>query len=310
MPWMVGIDEAGYGPNLGPLVMTSVACRIPQELTRANLWEVLRVAVRRAPDPADGRLLVEDSKLVYSTVRGLKDLEMGVLGTVLGPMAANLRSVKQCLEWIGPQALAELGEESWFQGQGCLPAVADIAELEAPARSFAQISSESLCCWGLVRSVIVCPARFNCLLDQWNSKGAVLSQALGELLTCNRTLDGPGEPVEFFIDKHGGRNTYAAMLQHSLGEGMVVAEVEGPGRSAYNVIGLDRPLRLTFQPRADAEHFCVALASMVSKYVRELLMMEFNRFWQTQVSDLRPTAGYPPAGDPGTRFVAAALIVS
>ena len=50
---------------------------------------------------------------------------------------------------------------------------------------------------------------------------------------------------------------------------------------------------VTFQPRADAEHFSVALASMVSKYVREVLMGEFNRFWCEQVPGLKPTAGYP-----------------
>jgi len=46
----------------------------------------------------------------------------------------------------------------------------------------------------------------------------------------------------------------------------------------------------------------VALASMVSKYVRELLMREFNAFWQQHVPGLKPTAGYP--GD-AARFFAA-----
>jgi hypothetical protein len=32
---------------------------------------------------------------------------------------------------------------------------------------------------------------------------------------------------------------------------------------------------------------------MISKYVRELLMREFNRYWLTHVPDLAPTAGYP-----------------
>src|SRR5690348_9680141 len=84
MPWIIGIDEAGYGPNLGPFVMTSVACRVPDKWARADLWHVLRRAVRRQSSAADGRLLVEDSKVVYSTTRGLHDLETGVLA-VLSP---------------------------------------------------------------------------------------------------------------------------------------------------------------------------------------------------------------------------------
>jgi ribonuclease HII len=81
-----------------------------------------------------------------------------------------------------------------------------------------------------------------------------------------------------------------------------VALEEGALRSSYRVLGLGREVRLTFQPRADAEQFCVALASMVSKYVRELLMGELNAFWQGHVPGLRPTAGYP--GDAARYFEA------
>src|SRR5262252_3964518 len=79
MPWIIGVDEAGYGPNLGPFVMTAVACRVPSRLAKADLWEVLRATVRRHGDPEDGRLLVADSKLVYSPSRGLLALETGAL---------------------------------------------------------------------------------------------------------------------------------------------------------------------------------------------------------------------------------------
>src|SRR5437016_4219233 len=30
MPWLIGMDEAGYGPNLGPFVMSAVACKVPE----------------------------------------------------------------------------------------------------------------------------------------------------------------------------------------------------------------------------------------------------------------------------------------
>jgi hypothetical protein len=82
-------------------------------------------------------------------------------------------------------------------------------------------------------------------------------------------------------------------LQHALGDGMVLVEEEGPECSRYRVLGIEREMNFTIQPRADAAHFSVALASMVSKYLRELLMLEFNRFWCGQVPDLKPTAGYP-----------------
>ena len=46
-------------------------------------------------------------------------------------------------------------------------------------------------------------------------------------------------------------------------------------------------------PRADQGDGLVALASIVSKTVRELWMDEFNAYWLRRIPDLRPTAGYP-----------------
>ncbi|MEX0586448.1 MAG: DnaJ C-terminal domain-containing protein, partial [Pirellulales bacterium] len=39
-------------------------------------------------------------------------------------------------------------------------------------------------------------------------------------------------------------------------------------------------------------HLPAALASMVAKYLRELIMRAFNAFWSTHVPGIRPTAGY------------------
>ncbi len=67
MAWIVGIDEAGYGPNLGPFVMSAVAFRIPGADANADLWSILSAAVRRPGNGgADRRIVVGDSKLVYS----------------------------------------------------------------------------------------------------------------------------------------------------------------------------------------------------------------------------------------------------
>jgi ribonuclease HII len=297
MPWIIGIDEAGYGPNLGPFVMTSVACHLPEALTEADLWQVLRAAVRHPDEADDGRMIVADSKLVYSTQRGLHDLETTVLTALSASLPIPEGVLRRCVEALAPAAQAALMAEPWYTGATALPVDGEAARLAPAVDALSQASAAGQIRWGLVRSAVVCPCQFNQLLDQWGTKGAVLGHALGELLASNRSPDDASEPVHFIIDKHGGRNTYVAMLQDAWGEGMVVAHEEGMQRSRYSVLGLERDVRLTFQPRADVEHFCVALASMVSKYLRELLMLEFNQFWQSHVPGLRPTAGYPGDAD-------------
>jgi ribonuclease HII len=271
MTWIVGIDEAGYGPNLGPFVMTAVACRVPERLAGADFWKLLRRAVRRVSEPDDGRLLVEDSKLVYSTTRGLHDLEKSVLA-FLSPSPGEALLLCRLLDRVCPDSHRDLRIESWYTGTTSLPVQAETPFLLEAARRLTQSNGNHQLHWGLIRSVVWCPPRFNQLLDRWGTKSAVLGQAL------------------------------AAMLQNALPDGMIIAHEEGNARSVYSVLGLERTVRLTFQPRAEADYFPVALASMISKYLRELLMLEFNHFWQTQVPGLKPTAGYP--GDAARFFQA------
>src|SRR5262249_52870334 len=152
----------------------------------------------------------------------------------------------------------ELRAELWFSGRQPLPVVTEPAGCSSAAARLQEACRESGVGWAQVRSVVVCPTRFNRLLDEWGSKGAVLGQGLTELVRWNGHLGEEGEPLNFFVDKHGGRNTYAPLLQNAIPEGLVIAQQEGMARSVYRVAGVARPTRFTFQPRADCEHFCVA----------------------------------------------------
>jgi ribonuclease HII len=292
MPWVVGLDEAGYGPNLGPFVMSLVAFRVPEHLAAANLWDALAAAVRPSAGADDGRIVVDDSKAVYSSTGGLHALERGVLATLWHEPSAPPAALRHLVEWLCPQGGGLTGE-AWFAGDWALPAELPADALPGAAAAFADTCAAAAVGRALVRSDVVCAPRFNALLDRHESKAAVLAESMTELLRAVLEQTPGDEPVTFFIDKHGGRNSYAALIQHALPDGVVVARAEGMNRSAYRVVGLKREVELTFQPRADAEHFCVALASMASKYLREALMLEFNRFWKQHVPDLKPTAGYP-----------------
>jgi ribonuclease HII len=294
--WIIGIDEAGYGPNLGPFVMTSVACRVPDPGAAPDLWALLRTAVRRSEDADRGQLLIDDSKLVY-TANGLAGLEYSVLAALGTP--ATLAAL---IDLICPDDGDELRREVWYRGVQLLPIHSTPEELEMGAVRFEDAcAAASLGLWQL-RSVVICPPRFNALLDEGGTKGYVLAHALAHLLRWQYSHLPGEDDLAFFIDKHGSRNTYAAMIQHALPDGIVVAERESMACSSYRVHGLARGVRLVFQPRADGEHLCVALASMASKYLREVLMLEFNRFWQEHIPDLKPTAGYP--GDAARFFQA------
>lgn len=291
MPWIVGIDEAGYGPNLGPLVMTAVACRVSEE--RADLWRILGAAVRRPDDDADGRLPVGDSKQIYSPGRGLRTLETVVHAALSPCQPGPAATLRDHVTWLAPSCVEELAAERWYTGSTPLPATADAEDCRDAAVRYTDACRTAGVTWGLVRSVVVCPTRFNDLAEQAGSKGAVLAHGLTTLLRCACDSLAGDEPMAVFVDKHGGRNNYAAMLQSAFDRGFVIAREETAARSVYQVAGGARPVRLTFQPRADADHYTVALASMVSKYLRELFMGEFNRFWQQHVPGLKPTAGYP-----------------
>jgi ribonuclease HII len=289
--WIVGIDEAGYGPNLGPLVMSAVACQVGPRRARGNLWQLLADAVRSGREEKDDRLLVDDSKVVYAAGRGLAELERSVLGALwrgdgLGTLAGFVGRV--C-----PGGLAELQAEVWYRGTSILPGDLGADELIPPAERFDGACHLAGVTNWRVHSVVVCPARFNALIDRHASKGAVLADAMAHLLACSRATLPGDDPLFVYVDKHGGRNAYAAQLQDALPGGMVLALHEGAERSTYKAVGLERPVQVQFEPRADSSHFCVALASMASKYLRERLMGEFNHFWQTHVPGLAPTAGYP-----------------
>ena len=303
MAWLIGIDEAGYGPNLGPLVMTAAPIAIPDDQMPVDLWQRLHKAVRRHTDDDDGRLLVADSKQVYSPARGLAPLEKSVLAALHTSfywrhglaLALNLKSLLGLLCPVdlldGQQT--DLHAESWYHGNTTLPLAADGSVLTAATESLREACADCGVFIGVCRSVVVCAPRFNDLTDSCDSKAAALAYGLTLLLRESMANAHGDDAIDFLIDKHGGRNQYGAMLTQALAAGFVWGREEGAGRSYYEVEGLDRPVRITVQPRADLEHFSVALASMVSKYVREALMAEFNAFWQGHVAELEPTAGYP-----------------
>jgi len=102
-----------------------------------------------------------------------------------------------------------------------------------------------------------------------------------------------GVPTAISADKHGGRHFYLEPLSQAFPQIWIGRGSEGPSLSEYQLKGEGRRLRLSLRPRADQSDALVALASIVSKTIREVWMDAFNAYWVSRIDGLRPTAGYP-----------------
>ena len=289
MRW-VGIDEAGYGPNLGPLVMTAVIAEGPDERP-PDVWADLAGTVARAGGDPDC-LWIDDSKALLSGGRGRDRLEAACLAALAASGSPVPGALGALLAALGAGTLDDAELSPWLAGDDwVVPSAEARVRLDRAlaARAFAGAP------WRIVavRSVVVGPARFNAGLAALDSKARVHFGAFARLLAdvWARAEDGAETVVR--ADKHGGRHFYLEPLMDAFPDVWIDRGPEGPALSRYTLRAASRRLSLSLLPRADAGDGLVALASIVSKAVREHWMDVFNAYWTTRLPGLRPTAGYP-----------------
>jgi len=287
----VGIDEAGYGPNLGPLVMSYVST--VGSLDRPpDLWNDLSGTVCRAGQCAE-RLWIDDSKAVYAGRLGrcrLAAATLSALRSIGGPKPDDLAGLCRLLAAGGP---AEIELQRWSEATEPLPLIsgADAAFVAEALR----VDHFATAPWRLeqARSVILGPEGFNARLQSSRSKAVVHSSVFAELLIEIWEACADGSETLVQCDKHGGRHFYLDLLHQTIPGASIERGEEGPALSAYRLRDGGRRLRIEFRPRADRSCGFVALASIISKWLRECWMDQFNAFWRTRVPGLKPTAGYP-----------------
>ncbi|NLW51397.1 MAG: hypothetical protein GXY85_11250 [Candidatus Brocadiaceae bacterium] len=297
MPMWAGIDEAGYGPALGPLVVAGTAFIVPEPPADGeDLWAPLRDAVARHARGSDGRLVVNDSKVVYAGPLGLRRLEEGVLGFLHAGAAAAVRSGADLLSVLASGRPAEPEPHPWFRDAAALP-LPQASNLSA-VLSKASVLREALRRAGVrplaVRAAVVMPPEFNRIVSRTRNKSLILFQKCGLLLQEMWRHVGEGES-RVLVDRHGGRARYRRLLLDVFPHCRCDVLEEGDRCSAYRIRDDRHPgrtLRVTFQEGGDRRVLPTALASMVAKYVRELYMAAFNAYWQQRLDGLRPTAGY------------------
>lgn len=303
MPFIIGTDEAGYGPNLGPLVVAATAWEVPDEPVDMDLFTRLEAGVAHCGEQAQSnpvaetadRLVIGDSKLVYRAGQGLSCLERGVLGAL---RAAQCRVAGWRDLWrvLAESALGTLAAEPWYADfDRPLPLELSTQDIDGASG----VLSDAMNAAGVRLVAVACrpvfPREFNGRAASCGGKGALLTEVSLELAaSLLRFLDGPAWLI---FDKHGGRNFYVGAIQQLLCDGdqggrFVQVVRESRGLSVYRFRCGPHPIESHFCSGGES-HLPVALASMTAKYVRELAMLAFNAWWCERVPGLRPTAGYP-----------------
>jgi len=298
--YVLGVDEAGYGPNLGPLVVAASVWEVDQPPRTVDLYARLADCVTAAaPPPGDSRLWLADSKAVYQPARGLRALERNLLSVLhaLEVPAADVPTLWRSLcpdpdsRWDQPPASAAVHGPLLSLP---LPLFADPDDIRASAVRFQAGQTPSGTRLRTVRARAVFPRAFNRALAAGRNKSEVLSLAtlglVAELLE-ELPAEQPWEAL-VFCDKHGGRDRYAALLQHCFPGYWPAILREGRAESVYTLGAAERSIELQFAIGSE-RWLPTALASMTAKYLRELAMRAWNDFWSREVPGLRPTAGYP-----------------
>ncbi|MBI4711821.1 MAG: hypothetical protein HY762_00720 [Planctomycetes bacterium] len=269
--YIIGIDEAGYGPKLGPLIMTAVVFESGVDNFN-DLWASLPC-----------RLVVCDSKKAYQPARGIGTLE---------------RTVLAFTRLLARRSHPERGEGGG--GLNCFDKYADsircsVKADESEITFLAGLLAEELSRYSIrfleAKVRVVDALEFNNGIRRHGNKSDLLFEITTGLLKDIFNEYGSGV---FYIGKQGGRTYYYEPLRYSFPDTAVSRIKETHSLSRYRLIsGISSSSDISFLKDAEDRHFTVALASMFCKYTRELEMLLLNGFFRAHLPSLKPTAGYP-----------------
>jgi hypothetical protein len=215
---LIGMDEAGYGPNFGPLVVAATAWHYtdPGEPTSAgerrarkstsissastcsvaeakpiadsrrpiadhiDLYRLLRPTVSKTA--SDRRIAIADSKLLYTPGLGLRQLERG-LHSVLRSMQQTLSCWSALVEYCAADPDGHHQRTCWPDGHNStLPIDAEGEELSRLELRLTRACEAAQVRPLFIRARCVFPAEFNDLVDHYGTKGAALSHITVGLL--------------------------------------------------------------------------------------------------------------------------------
>ncbi|CAN5532845.1 hypothetical protein BH09PLA1_BH09PLA1_18410 [soil metagenome] len=304
---LAGIDEAGYGPLLGPLVVGCCAFELGERRGALAgdamapvpcLWKLLRKSVSKKRSKTGRKLHVNDSKVVYSPSSGLKELERSVLALATCAWSEWNGTQPDFFHRIAPNVPADIPPYPWYSDSSPdhrFPfeqepiAIKLLANVMRAEMTHAGVACSHLC------ARVVLERELNQMIENTRNKGSALfSISAWHIDQLLRRFGDRG--LVLFCDRQGGREHYGSLLRMMFDEWSLEIIDEQPARAEYRLHKNGHVVRIIFCEKAETQCMAVAYASMISKYLRESFMRRFNAFWKNHLPDVAPTAGYHTDG--------------
>lgn len=294
---VAGIDEVGFGPILGPLVVASSIFLVKENPEKDMWWRLFESVGRRRKD-LGSRILVCDSKKAYSRQTGLKHLEQTVRAFLnqLHPEKENELYFASILPIISNDLTRQIEKYPWYPSlysdflPRINPAVSNILTKNMDQEGIEFVDFRCIC---------LDVAEFNQVIETTGNKAQAVTLPILNLIQQIIAIATfcCAKKIVIYCDKLGGRTYYMDMLETNSNIKIIEAE-ESSRISKYKAIvgkvmrGTGREMDIQFEVGADDKHLPVALASMVGKYIREKVMQHMNEYLIKLQPGLRPTAGY------------------
>jgi len=291
-----GIDEAGYGPLFGPLVIARSVFVLDQHeptLEPPSLWRLLRSSVCKKPGDKKKRLAINDSKRLYKPAWSLEYIEQGVL-SFLCTSGIDPKNLNDLLEQLAYDQLSFQIQHDWYQSpdQGpSVPSLLSPSQLEKSKRRLDRAMLHNSIHLADIKAAVVFEDRFNQMVHIKGSKASCAWNFVSGHLESIWSRYGEHQPL-VVVDRQGGRRSYQKLLESIFYPAEVSTLYENPLKSFYRINQGLRQMHILVQVESERQHFPVALASMVAKYLRELLMIRFQSFWSAHAPNIKPTCGY------------------
>ena len=291
---IIGLDEAGFGPLLGPLCTGACSFSLPFDPSDGppDIWAKLAPTVGTSPRTSD--IPVTDSKKLKSSSKlPLRNLLAGLVPFVELTVGRELSTDQDLLEGLGVTDFGPFhGEPLILDGLDGL----DQGQRALRRAKLDRAMEESSVHIEIIRAVATHPNALNEMFNQLGNKSLANTTLLFDLLRDILSQGKHKPEPRIVVDRQGGLMRYQPLLRSKFHESTIHAIAETPEVSRYRVERAEKCLHIGFETQADANHLTVALASMAAKTVRELFMNRLNAYFTQHQPNLKRTAGYVQDG--------------